>query len=54
MRMRRVDRTGQDERTQLSTLRTVHPQAYSLYLKGRYNARILTEEGQSKAKLIFY
>ncbi|MGP8098947.1 MAG: winged helix-turn-helix domain-containing tetratricopeptide repeat protein [Steroidobacteraceae bacterium] len=40
---------SQDERSQLTTLRTVHPQAYSLYLKGRYNARILTEEGQRKA-----
>lgn len=40
---------SQDERTQLTTLRTVHPQAYSHYLKGRYNARILTEEGQRKA-----
>ena len=40
---------SQDERARLTTLRTVHPQAYSLYLKGRYNARILTEEGQRKA-----
>jgi TolB-like protein len=38
-----------DERARLTTLRTVHPQAYSLYLKGRYNARILTAEGQRKA-----
>ena len=38
-----------DERARLTTLRTVHPQAYSLYLKGRYNARILTEDGQRKA-----
>jgi TolB-like protein/Flp pilus assembly protein TadD len=40
---------SQDESARLTTLRTVHPQAYSLYLKGRYNARILTEEGQRKA-----
>ena len=40
---------SQDERARLTTLRTVHPQAYSLYLKGRYNARILTAEGQRKA-----
>jgi TolB-like protein/Flp pilus assembly protein TadD len=40
---------SQDEKTRLTTLRTVHPQAYALYLKGRYNARILTEEGQRKA-----
>ncbi|MGO9716696.1 MAG: winged helix-turn-helix domain-containing tetratricopeptide repeat protein [Steroidobacteraceae bacterium] len=38
-----------DEKARLATLRTVHPQAYSLYLKGRYNARILTEHGQRKA-----
>jgi len=44
----RADLT-QDERARLTTLRTVHPQAYSLYLKGRYNARVLTEEGQRKA-----
>jgi TolB-like protein/Flp pilus assembly protein TadD len=40
---------SQDERARLTTLRAVHPQAYSLYLKGRYNARILTAEGQRKA-----
>jgi adenylate cyclase len=40
---------SQDERARLTTLRTVNPQAYSFYLKGRYNARILTEEGQRKA-----
>ncbi len=40
---------SQDESARLTTLRTVHPQAYSLYLKGRYNARILTEDGQRKA-----
>jgi adenylate cyclase len=40
---------SQDERARLTTLRRVHPQAYSLYLKGRYNTRILTEEGQRKA-----
>ncbi len=40
---------SQDEKVRLTTLRTVHPQAYSLYLKGRYNARVLTEEGQRKA-----
>jgi TolB-like protein/tetratricopeptide (TPR) repeat protein len=38
-----------DERARLSTSRTIHPEAYSLYLKGRYNARILTEDGQRKA-----
>jgi TolB-like protein/Flp pilus assembly protein TadD len=40
---------SQDERARLTMLRTVHPQAYLLYLKGRYNARILTEQGQRKA-----
>jgi TolB-like protein/Flp pilus assembly protein TadD len=40
---------SRDERARLTTLRTVHPQAYSLYLKGRYNARTLTAEGQRKA-----
>jgi len=40
---------NQDDKARLTTLRTVHPQAYSLYLKGRYNARILTEAGQRKA-----
>jgi adenylate cyclase len=40
---------SQDERAQLSGIRTVHPEAFSLYLKGRYCARILTEEGQHKA-----
>jgi TolB-like protein/Flp pilus assembly protein TadD len=38
-----------DERVRLASLRTVHPEAYSLYLKGRYYARILTEAGQRKA-----
>jgi TolB-like protein/Flp pilus assembly protein TadD len=40
---------SQDESARLATLRTVHPQAYALYLKGRYNARILTAQGQRKA-----
>ncbi|MHB8723231.1 MAG: winged helix-turn-helix domain-containing tetratricopeptide repeat protein [Steroidobacteraceae bacterium] len=40
---------SQDERARLCTSRTVRPDAYSLYLKGRYYARILTEEGQRKA-----
>lgn len=40
---------SQEEKAQLNTSRTVHPKAYSFYLKGRYYARILTEEGQRKA-----
>ena len=40
---------SQDEKARLTTSRTVHPKAYSLYLKGRYYARILTEQGQCKA-----
>jgi TolB-like protein len=44
---------SQDERTHLTTLRTVHPQAYSLYLKGRYNARVLTEEDSARRSDIF-
>lgn len=44
---------SQDERARLTTSRTVHPEAYSLYLKGRYNARILTQEGQHKALRYF-
>jgi TolB-like protein/Flp pilus assembly protein TadD len=44
---------SQDERARLTTSRTVHPEAYSLYLKGRYNARVLTQEGQHKALRYF-
>src|SRR5215469_14276993 len=42
-----------DEKTRLTVSRKVSPKAYSLYLKGRYFARILTEEGQHKAILHF-
>lgn len=38
-----------EERARLVTSRTVQPEAYSLYLKGRYYAKILTEEGQHRA-----
>ena len=41
------------EKTRLTVTRKVSPEAYSLYLKGRYFARILTEEGQRKAILHF-
>jgi tetratricopeptide (TPR) repeat protein len=42
-----------EEKTRLTVSRKVSPEAYSLYLKGRYFARILTEEGQRKAILHF-
>ncbi len=41
------------EKTRLAVSRKVSPEAYSLYLKARYFARILTEEGQRKAILHF-
>jgi adenylate cyclase len=41
------------EKARLTISRKVSPEAYSLYLKGRYFARILTEEGQRKAILHF-
>jgi adenylate cyclase len=41
------------EKARLTTSRKVSPEAYSLYLKGRYFARILTEGGQRKAILDF-
>ena len=41
------------EKARLSISRKVSPEAYSLYLKGRYFARILTEEAQRKAILHF-
>lgn len=42
---------SRDEKARLTVCRKVSPEAYSLYLKGRYFARILTEEGQRKAIL---
>ena len=42
-----------DEKARLTVSRKVSPEAYSLYLKGRYFARVLTEEGQRKAILHF-
>jgi len=44
---------SRDEKARLTLSRKVSPDAYSLYLKGRYFARILTEEGQRKAILHF-
>ena len=44
---------SRDEKARLTLSRKVSPEAYSLYLKGRYFARILTEEGQRKAILHF-
>jgi len=41
------------EKARLTISRKVSPEAYSLYLKGRYFARILTEEAQHKAILHF-
>jgi len=38
-----------DEQTRLRASRKVRPEAYSLYLKGRYFSRVLTEEAQRKA-----
>jgi TolB-like protein/Tfp pilus assembly protein PilF len=40
---------SQDEKARLTSSRTVQPEAYSLYLKGRYYGRILTEDGQNRA-----
>lgn len=45
---------SRDEKARLTLSRKVSPEAYSLYLKGRYFARILTEEGQRKAILHFH
>ena len=44
---------SRDERARLTVNRKVSPQAYSLYLKGRYFSRVLTEEGQRRAILHF-
>jgi adenylate cyclase len=44
---------SRDEKARLTVSRKVSPEAYSRYLKGRYFARILTEEGQRKAILHF-
>jgi adenylate cyclase len=41
------------EKARLTISRKVSPEAYSLYLKGRYFARSLTEDGQRKAILHF-
>jgi TolB-like protein/tetratricopeptide (TPR) repeat protein len=44
---------SRDEEMRLTISRKVSPEAYSLYLNGRYFARVLTEEGQRKAILNF-
>lgn len=44
---------SRSEKIRLSVRRKVSPEAYSLYLKGRYFARVLTEEGQCRAILHF-
>src|SRR5262244_3560607 len=44
---------SREEKTRLTVSRKVDPEAYSLYLKGRYFARVLTEDGQRKAILHF-
>ena len=44
---------SKDEKARLTVSRKVSPAAYSLYLKARYFARILTEEGQRKAIVHF-
>jgi adenylate cyclase len=44
---------SRDEKARLTLSRKVSPEAYSLYLKARYFARVLTEEGQRKAILHF-
>ena len=44
---------SREEKTRLTVSRKVDPEAYSLYLKGRYFARVLTENGQRKAILHF-
>src|SRR5215472_11389395 len=41
------------EKARFTISRKVSPEAYSLYLKGRYFARVLTEEAQRKAILHF-
>jgi adenylate cyclase len=40
---------SEEDLSRLAAPRTVRPEAYSLYLKGRFFARNLTEEGQRKA-----
>lgn len=40
---------SREEEVRLQTSRKVKPEAYSFYLKARYFARVLTEEGQRKA-----
>jgi adenylate cyclase len=44
---------SRDEKARLTVSQKVSPEAYSMYLKGRYFTRILTEEGQRKAVLHF-
>lgn len=44
---------SREEKTRLTVSRKVDPDAYSLYLKARYFARVLTEDGQRKAILHF-
>jgi adenylate cyclase len=44
---------SREEKTRLTVSRKVDPEAYSLYLKGQYFARVLTEDGQRKAILHF-
>jgi len=44
---------SKEEKARLTVSRKVTPAAYSLYLKARYFARILTEEGQRKAIVHF-
>jgi adenylate cyclase len=44
----RAEQSG-NEKARLSVSRKVSPEAYSLYLKGRYFSRVLTEEAQRKA-----
>ena len=44
---------SRDEKARLTVSRKVCPEAYSLYLKGRYFARILTEEGSTRLSFIF-
>jgi TolB-like protein/Flp pilus assembly protein TadD len=40
---------SRDEKARLTVSRKVSPEAYSLYLKGRYFSRVLTEQAQRKA-----
>jgi TolB-like protein/tetratricopeptide (TPR) repeat protein len=42
-----------DEEARLTVSHVAHPEAYSLYLKGRYFARQLTSEGQRRAARYF-